>query len=93
MQMRLRVDLSRIARKLIVGLMLQLSIGIAFTIFLSGCGRKAPPVPPHQESSQAATDPRFLADGGLLQQPRALSQGIEGVTSKLAGGPPAWGRG
>ena len=73
MQMRLKVDLSRIARKLIVGLMLQLSIGITVTIFLSGCGRKAPPVPPHQESSQAVTDTRSIADGGLLQQARALS--------------------
>ncbi len=73
MQMRLRVDLSKIARKLMVGLILQLSIGIVLIIFLSGCGRKAPPIPPRQENSQAVTDSRSIASGVSVQQAWALS--------------------
>lgn len=72
--MRLRVALLRKSRKFFLGLVLHLSVGLAVTIFLSGCGKKAPPIPPHKESSRADTVPRLVAEGGLLLERPAQNE-------------------
>ncbi len=48
-------------------LILQLSILGIFVLFVSGCGKKAPPVPPHQKKSHAVNDLRASIDGGTLK--------------------------
>ena len=48
-------------------LILQLSILSIFVLFVSGCGKKAPPVPPRQKKSHAVNDLRANIDGGTLK--------------------------
>jgi hypothetical protein len=48
-------------------LILQLSILSIFVLFVSGCGKKAPPVPPHQKKSHAVNDLHANIDGDMLK--------------------------
>ncbi len=48
-------------------IIVQILIIVAFSVFLSGCGKKAPPKPPHQEEPPAVDDLSYSLDGGRLK--------------------------
>jgi|GEM_PF-6273996 len=60
-------------------LILQLSILSIFVLFVSGCGKKAPPVPPHQKKSHAVNDLHANIDGETLK----LTWAILGKKARL----------
>ena len=63
-------------------IIVQILIIVAFSIFLSGCGRKAPPKPPKQEEPPAVNDLSSSIDGNKLK----LTWTIPEVKTKVKSG-------
>ena len=66
-------------------LILQLSILSIFVLFVSGCGKKAPPVPPRQKKSHAVNDLHANIDGETLKLTWAISKEKGKIISDLSG--------
>lgn len=67
------------------GLIVQFSILITFSLLLSGCGRKAPPVAPRQVKPPAVNDLSASIDGDMLKLTWTIPREKEKVTSGLSG--------
>jgi len=65
-------------------LILQLSILSVFVLFVSGCGKKAPPVPPHQKKS-AVNDLRANIDGDTLKLTWTIPREKGEIMPRLSG--------
>jgi hypothetical protein len=58
---------------------------VAFSIFLSGCGKKAPPKPPRQEEPPIVDDLSHSLDGNNLKLTWTISEVKRKVKSGLGG--------
>ena len=66
-------------------IIVQILIIVAFSIFLSGCGKKAPPNPPRQEKPPIVDDLSHSLDGNKLQLTWTIPEVKEKVKSGLCG--------
>ena len=66
-------------------LILQLSILSVFVLFVSGCGKKAPPVPPRQKKPPAVNDLSASIDGDTLKLTWAIPKEKGKIISDLSG--------
>ena len=66
-------------------IIIQILIIVAFSIFLSGCGKKAPPKPPRQEKPPIVNDLSYSLDGYKLKLTWTISEVKEKVKSGLGG--------
>jgi len=57
---------------------------IIFFLLVLGCGKKAPPVPPHQAKPQTINDLRSTIDGGTLKLTRAIPKEKGGIISGVS---------
>ncbi|MBW2002300.1 MAG: hypothetical protein JRI30_07280 [Deltaproteobacteria bacterium] len=60
------------------------SILIIFFLLVLGCGKKAPPVPPHQAKPQTINDLRSTINGGTLKLTWAILTEKGGIISGLS---------
>lgn len=63
----------------------QILIIVAFSIFLSGCGKKAPPKPPRQEKPPVIDDLSYSLDGDNLKLTWTIPEVKRKVKSGLGG--------
>ncbi|MCD4778057.1 MAG: hypothetical protein K8R12_03725 [Desulfobacterales bacterium] len=63
----------------------QILIIVAFSIFLSGCGKKAPPKPPRQEKPPVVEDLSYSLDGDKLKLTWTIPEVKRKVKSGLGG--------
>jgi len=63
----------------------QILIIVAFSIFLSGCGKKAPPKPPRQEKPPVIDDLSYSLDGDNLKLTWTIPEVKQKVKSGLGG--------
>ena len=63
----------------------QILIIVAFSIFLSGCGKKAPPKPPRQEKPPVVDDLSYSLDGDNLKLTWTIPEVKRKVKSGLGG--------
>ena len=66
-------------------IIVQILVIVAFSIFLSGCGRKAPPKPPCQEEPPAVDDLSYSIDRDKLKLTWTILEVKEKVKSGLRG--------
>ena len=66
-------------------LILQLSILSIFVLFVLGCGKKAPPVPPRQKKSHAVNDLHANIDGETLKLTWTIPREKGEIISDLSG--------
>ncbi len=66
-------------------IIVQILIIVAFSIFLSGCGKKAPPKPPHQEEPPVVDDLSYSLDGDRLKLTWTTPEVKRKVKSDLGG--------
>jgi predicted small lipoprotein YifL len=66
-------------------IIVQILIIVVFSIFLSGCGKKAPPNPPRQEKPPIVDDLSHSLDGNKLQLTWTIPEVKEKVKSGLCG--------
>jgi len=65
-------------------LILHFSILIIFFLLVLGCGKKAPPVPPHQTKPQTINGLRSTIDGGTLKLTWAIPKEKRGIISGVS---------
>ena len=66
-------------------IIVQILIIVAFSIFLSGCGKKAPPKPPRQEKPPVVDDLSYSLDGDRLNLTWTIPEVKGNVKSGLGG--------
>lgn len=66
-------------------LILHFSILIIFVLLVLGCGKKAPPVPPHQAKPPTINDLRASIDGGTLKLTWAIPREKGTIMPSLSG--------
>lgn len=66
-------------------IIVQILIIVAFSIFLSGCGKKAPPKPPRQEKPPVVDDLSYSLDGDNLKLTWTIPEVKRKVKSGLGG--------
>ena len=66
-------------------IIIQILIIVAFSIFLSGCGKKAPPKPPRQEEPPVVNDLSYSLDGDRLNLTWTIPEVKGNVKSGLGG--------
>ncbi|MDL1984129.1 MAG: hypothetical protein LWX54_08060 [Deltaproteobacteria bacterium] len=66
-------------------IIVQILIIVAFSIFLSGCGKKAPPKPPRQAEPPVVDDLNYSLDGDNLKLTWTISEVKRKVKSGLGG--------
>ena len=66
-------------------IIVQILIIVAFSIFLSGCGKKAPPKPPRQEEPPVVNDLSYSLDGDRLNLTWTIPEVKGNVKSGLGG--------
>ncbi len=66
-------------------IIVQILIIVAFSVFLSGCGRKAPPKPPQQEEPPIVDDLSYSLDGDRLKLTWTTPEVRREVKSGLGG--------
>ena len=66
-------------------IIVQILIIVAFSIFLSGCGKKAPPKPPRQEKPPVVEDLSYSLDGDHLKLTWTIPEVKRKVKSGLGG--------
>lgn len=66
-------------------IIVQILIIVAFSIFLSGCGKKAPPKPPRQEKPPVVDDLSYSLDGNKLKLTWTIPEVKRKVKSGLGG--------
>ena len=66
-------------------IIVQILIIVAFSIFLSGCGKKAPPKPPRQEEPPVVNDLSYSLDGDNLKLTWTIPEVKGRVKSRLSG--------
>jgi len=66
-------------------IIVQILIIVAFSVFLSGCGKKAPPKPPHQEEPPIVDDLSYSLDGDRLKLTWTTPEVKQEVKSDLGG--------
>ncbi len=66
-------------------IIVQILIIVAFSIFLSGCGKKAPPKPPRQEEPPVVNDLSYSLDGDNLKLTWTIPEVKGNVKSGLGG--------
>jgi hypothetical protein len=66
-------------------IIVQILIIVAFSIFLSGCGKKAPPKPPRQEKPPVVDDLSYSLDGDKLKLTWTIPEVKRKVKSGLGG--------
>ncbi len=66
-------------------IIVQILIIVAFSIFLSGCGKKAPPKPPRQEKPPVVDDLSYSLDGAKFKLSWTIPEVKRKVKSGLGG--------
>ena len=66
-------------------IIVQLLIMVAFSIFLSGCGKKAPPKPPRQEEPPVVNDLSYSLDRNNFKLTWTIPEVKQKVKSGLSG--------
>ena len=66
-------------------IIIRILIIVAFSIFLSGCGKKAPPKPPRQEKPPVVDDLSYSLDGDKLKLTWTIPEVKRKVKSGLGG--------
>jgi hypothetical protein len=66
-------------------IIVQILIIVAFSIILSGCGKKAPPKPPRQEKPPVVDDLSYSLDGNKLKLTWTIPEVKRKVKSGLGG--------
>jgi hypothetical protein len=66
-------------------IIIRILIIVVFSIFLSGCGKKAPPKPPRQEKPSVADDLSYSLDGDKLKLTWTVPEVKGNVKSGLGG--------
>ncbi|MBC2695645.1 MAG: hypothetical protein HF982_10305 [Desulfobacteraceae bacterium] len=66
-------------------IIVQVLIIVVFSIFLSGCGKKAPPKPQHQEKPPVVNDLSYSLDGNNLKLTWTIPEVKGNVKSGLSG--------
>ena len=66
-------------------IIIRILIIVAFSIFLSGCGKKAPPKPPRQEKPPVVDDLSYSLDGDNLKLTWTIPEVKGNVKSGLGG--------
>jgi len=66
-------------------IIVQILIIVAFSIFLSGCGKKAPPKPPRREKPPVVDDLSYSLDGDNLKLTWTIPEVKGNVKSGLGG--------